>query len=383
MDKPRVMIFIDWFLPGYKAGGPIRSVANLVETLHHKYAFSIVTSDRDLGDAEAYPGIESDTWIEQDHCRVWYASPNHQSYRHFRNLIFNNEFDILYTQSMFSLKYTFFPLWTCRALRPETKMILAPRGMLHEGAIGLKSRKKKLFLRVFKLLRLHKAVTVQATDDQEEADIRKWLGEVEIERVKNLPRAVLPPPVPLKKVGGDLKMVFFSRVTIKKGLHRALGDLKQQQARIKFDIYGALDEPEYWERCQSIMAELPNNIEANYCGTVPPDETSTTLQQYHLFIMPTKGENFGHAIFESLAAGRPVLISDNTPWRGLVEKKAGWDITLKEQSAFSGIISKVADMEQEEWNKFAAGARQLATEYINELDAEAAYSSLFSPNKNL
>ena len=134
-----------------------------------------------------------------DQYRVWYASPNHQSYRHLRNIVFNNEFDVLYCQSMFSLKYSLFPLWTCRALRPEAKMVLAPRGMLHKGAIGLKSRKKKLFLKVFKLLQLHKAVTFQATDEQEEADIRKWMGEMEVIQVQNVPRPGLPEPADLEK----------------------------------------------------------------------------------------------------------------------------------------------------------------------------------------
>ncbi len=427
MDKPRVMIFIDWFLPGYKAGGPIRSVANLVETLHHQYAFSIVTTDRDLGDSEPYPGIETETWIEHEHYRVWYASPTHQSYRHLRNLVFNNEFDLLYTQSMFSLKYTLFPLWTCRALRPEAKMVLAPRGMLHEGALGLKSRKKKLFLRVFKFLRLHKAVVFQATDTQEEADIRKWLGEVEVEQVKNLPRAVLPPAAAIEKVSGALRMVFFSRVSVKKGVHRVLEDLQRlgelegadsrvsnprvsksrdseskeanpevseanpevseanrgRKVRIEFDIYGAQDEPEYWTRLEQMILTLPDHITVSYRGTVPPEETAATLQQYHLFVMPTLGENFGHAIFESLAAGRPVLISDQTPWQGLAAQKAGWEFPLQDADSFVRTISQVAEMDQNEWNVYSKGARQMAANYIEGLDAEAAYATLFSPPKNL
>lgn len=383
MDKPRVMIFIDWFLPGYKAGGPIRSVANLVEALQDQYEFLIVTTDRDLGDAEPYSGIETEAWIDRGNCKVWYASPNHQSYRHLRNLVFNTEFNILYTQSMFSLKYTLFPLWTCRALRPEAKMVLAPRGMLHAGAIGLKSRKKKLFLRVFKLLRLHKSIVFQATDEQEIQDIRKWFGEVEIEEVKNLPRPVLPESNDLNKIPGVLKLVFFSRITIKKGVHQFLEALKDQKAQVEVDLYGVQDEPEYWERCSAIIASLPENIQVTYAGTVAPEETASTLQRYHALVMPTLGENFGHAIFEALAAGRPVLISDKTPWRGLEVKKAGWDLPLDKPGLFAQQIADLAEMDQTEWTSFAVGARQHAADYMQELDAAKAYSGLFSPPKNL
>ncbi len=383
INKPHILIFVDWFLPGYKAGGPIRSVMNLVETLGDHYTFSIVTTDRDLGDTEPYPAIETETWTEYDSCRVWYASPTHQSYRHLRNIIFNNEFDLLYTQSMFSLKYTLFPLWICRALKPEVKMVLAPRGMLHKGAMGLKSRKKKLFLWIFKTLRLQKAVIFHATDQQEEADIKRWLGEVKVELAKNLPCTVLPPLIPLKKAPGVLRMVFLSRVSVKKGVHRILEDLQGQKVHIEFDIYGARDEPEYWNRLEGMISVLPGHITVNYRGTVPPEQTTAILQQYHLFVMPTLGENFGHAIFESLAAGRPVLISDQTPWKRLAEQKAGWEFPLQDADGFARTLSVVASMGQEEWNEYSEGARQLAASYIKGLDSEVAYASLFSLPRNV
>jgi len=28
-DKKKILVFIDWYLPGYKAGGPVRSMANI------------------------------------------------------------------------------------------------------------------------------------------------------------------------------------------------------------------------------------------------------------------------------------------------------------------------------------------------------------------
>ena len=44
--------------------------------------------------------------------------------------------------------------------------------------------------------------------------------------------------------------------------------------------------------------------------------------------MPTTHENFGHAVVEAWAHGRPVLLSDQTPWRGLAELDLGWDLQL-------------------------------------------------------
>ena len=38
--------------------------------------------------------------------------------------------------------------------------------------------------------------------------------------------------------------------------------------------------------------------------------------------LPSKGENFGHIIMESLAASTPVIISDLTPWKDLENARA-------------------------------------------------------------
>ena len=46
----RVLVTIGSYLPGYKAGGPIRSVANLIDALGDDFEFRVVTSDKDLGE---------------------------------------------------------------------------------------------------------------------------------------------------------------------------------------------------------------------------------------------------------------------------------------------------------------------------------------------
>ncbi len=95
-------------------------------------------------------------------------------------------------------------------------------------------------------------------------------------------------------------------------------------------------------------------------------------------MLPTLGENFGHAIFESFAAGRPVLISDKTPWRGLAAKKAGWDIALEDEKAFIAAVQQAAGMGQEEFNEWCDGARQLAEKVTKETDLKQHYLKLFN-----
>ena len=61
-----ILLFTDWFEPGFKAGGPIRSCVHFVQQMKEAYNIYVFTTDRDLNETAAYPNIETDTWLEYD-----------------------------------------------------------------------------------------------------------------------------------------------------------------------------------------------------------------------------------------------------------------------------------------------------------------------------
>src|SRR5579862_5514192 len=71
--KARVLILSDYYLPGELAGGPIRSLANLVEVLGDEFDFRIVTRNHDLGATTPYANIKSSVWAESGKAQVWYV----------------------------------------------------------------------------------------------------------------------------------------------------------------------------------------------------------------------------------------------------------------------------------------------------------------------
>ena len=73
--RPVVLVAIDWYLPAYRAGGPIRSVANLVAALGDDLDFRIVCGDRDLGAADLLP-VEMDQWQPHGKASILYL-PGH------------------------------------------------------------------------------------------------------------------------------------------------------------------------------------------------------------------------------------------------------------------------------------------------------------------
>ena len=59
--RPKVLVFVDWYSPGYKAGGPVRSMVNLVAHMNDSIDFHIVTSDTEYTESTPYEGITSDS----------------------------------------------------------------------------------------------------------------------------------------------------------------------------------------------------------------------------------------------------------------------------------------------------------------------------------
>src|SRR3954471_11031221 len=73
MDKPVVLVVADYYLPGFRAGGPIRGIANTVRELSADARFFVVTRNHDSG-GPRYTGVVSDAWTAGEFCEVYYAS---------------------------------------------------------------------------------------------------------------------------------------------------------------------------------------------------------------------------------------------------------------------------------------------------------------------
>ena len=85
---------------------------------------------------------------------------------------------------------------------------------------------------------------------------------------------------------------------------------------------------------------MPKVIKVSYKGPFNYSERPRIIKKYGLMFCPTKGENFGHSIYETFANGLPVIISDKTPWINLKEYKVGFDISLEKPQNFINAIEE-------------------------------------------
>lgn len=346
VTRPTVLTFLRYYLPGYKGGGQMRTIANMVDRTHGELDFRIVTSDRDQGDDRPFPGVELDRWNVVGQSHVFHASRATQSLSGFTRIINATPHDVLYLNGYFDPVFSFLPLLSrSRRLIQQRPTVLAPRGEFSKGAVTLKRTKKLAYRTGAKLMHLHRNLIWQASSELEVNDIHRFIGATAT-RIVVAPDLAAPLGSSSTKAiidrerGGPLRICFVSRVSRKKNLDFALRVLAQVRCPVLFHIHGPREDNAYWKECQSLIDGMPPNISVHYEGMTPHEKVNEVFQAYDLFLFPTRGENFGHVILESMRAGTPVLIADTTPWRGLEALGVGWDLPLNDSGAFASAIER-------------------------------------------
>lgn len=383
-DPITALTFVPCYLPGFRSGGPVRTIANMVEQLAPGITFRIVTADRDELDVEPYPGVELDAWNAVGKAEVFYASPGKRSVRAIGRILRETRYDVLYLNSFFNPVFTLRPYLAMKmGLAPNRPCVIAPRGEFSEGAFQLKTWKKRPFVRFVRQTGWYRDVIWQASSEYEAADIRRSLGRNagNVETALDLSPAVAEPLMPTvhrkREQGSALRVCFLSRIVPKKNLDFALRVVARATVPVNFDIYGPVGDERYWRRCRDIMASMPGHICASYRGEIPHQRVPEIMGGQDLFLLPTLGENYGHVIAEALAAGTPVLVSDTTPWRGLTQAGVGWDLPLDEEDAFVRVLEECARMELQAWDGWRERVRTYARAALEDDTHREANRRLF------
>lgn len=347
--NPTILALVHYYLPGYKSGGPIRTIANIVDHLGDDFNFRIITSDRDALDEKPYSGVDVDAWHRVGKADVYYASPSRRSIYALAQLITDTPHDVLYLNSFFDPVFTLQPLLGRRmGWIPKKPVVIAPRGEFSAGALALKHWKKKPYLTATRLIGLYRDLIWQASSEHEQADIVRAMGRTAtcIVVAPNLPAfhtQIDVQSAPREKTE-PLRIVFLSRISPMKNLDFALRVLGKVQHPIIFAVYGPIREEAYWSRCQRLIEQMPSHVRVEYRGSVAPEQVPAIMAAHNLFFLPTLGENYGHVIAEALSAGTPVLIADTTPWRNLEQAGVGWDWPLNQEDRFIDSINHCAQI---------------------------------------
>ncbi len=379
MTKPKIAVLIDWYLPGSKAGGPVRSVYSLVNLLKNYFDFYIITTNKDLGSALPYSNVKANELFFKDSFHYYYFSQDQLTTENTVALIEKISPDLVYLNSFWSFPFSINVVRLKNKGLINPPILLAPRGMLGKGALGLKSFKKNIFISLARVLGSYEKIIFHATQKQEESDIRSKFKSTKILVAPNVNSSPITPNKSTKTVN-HLKLFYLSRVAKVKNLHYAIEILTSVPShyKVEYDIFGNSEETEYWNLCEELIAKLPPHISVNYKQELQFDKVQEVICNYHCLLLPTLNENYGHSIVEALLCGCPAIISDQTPWNDIHEVDAGYAIDLNDKQLFVDAIVHYAALNQED---FIVKSKKAINYISNKIDLDYIanqYKSLFN-----
>ena len=381
--KKRILIFYDHFYPAWKAGGPVQSLVNLVRALYKDYDFYVVCKPHEMNETATLPGIVINEWNDwEGKAKVYYMDYGWEKRSQLQVLIKSVAPDVIYINGLFSLYFNIFPVQYsvdyCKR-QQDCKLILSARGMLHPGALSQKALKKKLFLSLFQLMGWPKKLLWHATDVQEQDYIQQQFGSnMQVAVAGNFPN-FLPVTAGPYKSEGELIMGTVALISPMKNHLAVLNALRHISSTVIWHIYGPVKDAVYWKECAQLIQQLPSHIKIHYHGELPPTDLLTAMQQMQLFMMPSKSENFGHALLEALSAGKPVITTDTTPFKDLQKVTAGFTVQVsKLEEQLPVAIEQFASMNNEQFASYCEGAALFARDFV-EVDAiREQYQTLFT-----
>lgn len=361
--RSKVVIFIDWFYPAYKAGGPIKSVYNIVSSLSDKCDFLIVTSNQDIdGEINKKPSNEI---LVEEHYHIIYLEKTQQNKRKYSELIRGFEPSIVYLNGIFSMKYTLLPLLMLKEF-PTINVILAPRGMLTKGALAIKPLKKKVFLTlVKKFLFKQRAIRWHASSADEKQQVNRVFGRAEeVHVAQNLTSSLqLRKTIIEKSSNSPLKLICIARICPIKNQLWLLQLLKEvPYLNLELSFFGPIEDQAYWKECEKLML-LDDRV--TYNGVLNPQTVTEELQKHHFFVLPTENENYGHSIVEAINSGVPVLISDRTPWLKLNDSGIGFDIALDDRALWLEKLERLSVINQLEYDNMVKACYGFAERHVH------------------
>src|ERR1700752_2473895 len=113
LTKKKILVLVDWFKPGYKAGGPIHSIFNFAYTFKDDFQIAVLTTDTDHGEVQPYENIKSNTWLNDlwPGIHILYLNKASLSLMQLKRELTSANADYVYLNHLFSPYFVLYPLW--------------------------------------------------------------------------------------------------------------------------------------------------------------------------------------------------------------------------------------------------------------------------------
>lgn len=363
-----IFTVVNVFSPGVKGGGPSQSLVHLLRPVETEVR--VFTSARDLDGASL--DVLADRWVnwsENPNIKVFYSSKRgcSQLFQIFRQMRQTNH-STLWVNSFFDIRYSLLPRLIAR-MRGR-KVVISPRGELMGGALSTKKAKKIFFLYLLRVIPVFSKSSFHFTSEEERTESIRYLGRCDNFLFPNFSRAPMSRSCLQSSVSeraGSHRLVFLARLVPKKGLDVALRILAELDQKYVLEIFGDFESLDYEMEIKELIRALNLFDRVLFRGFVPFSEALPQITSCQLMLAPTRGENFGHSIYECLSIGLPVVISDQTPWQG------GLGIKVCKLNDIGCYVKKVTEVTTSNAFELAENALERAQDYYETLPSPASF----------
>lgn len=344
----KLLIMASLFWPQKKSGGPPISILNLVQSVKDRFDIHVISKNHEINDDKPLEGILPG-WNQFDFGKAIYTAKGEHTFGNIIRLIEEVEPDVIYQNSFFSID-DLLPVLVYKKRHQNVKVIVAPRGEFYPERLQVGKLKKTVYGKLFQYSGLLKDVYFQGTGTEECMQEKAFLGIPDnyLVNIQNISMPAKELHSRIEKKPNELKLVYIARIHPTKNTLKAIKWLGGLSGNIQYDIYGSIENEMYWKQCQDAIDSLPQNITVRYMGVIDHDQVASTIAGYHAYYMPTTGENFGHSIVEAMLMGKPVVISDQTPWTD-VNGNGGFAIPLNDEKAFIATLNKLVEMNADKY----------------------------------
>jgi glycosyltransferase involved in cell wall biosynthesis len=209
--------------------------------------------------------------------------------------------------------------------------------------------------------------------------VKDFLSDVALRRFETMSDAGIdsvPEPVDRSERQGVVRLLYVGRVIRTKGVRDAIGALGLvRNLPVVFDIVGdGFDRP----RCEALAAELGLGDRVRFHGRLPREQIDAFYQSADIFVFPSYREPGGIVIFEAMAYGLPLIVSDIGGPGNTVDETVGIRIHPESPNQYSeDIAAALTRLVSDRALRLALGegARRRVTEIglwdnkVNHLDA--------------
>lgn len=373
----KLLIMASLFWPQKNSGGPPISIMNLVQSVKDRFDIYIISKNHEINDDKPLEGILPG-WNQFEFGQVFYTLKDEHTFKIITRLIEDVEPDVIYQNSFFSID-DLLPVLAYKKKHKNVKVIVAPRGEFYPERLQVGKLKKTVYGRLFRYFGLLKDVYFQGTGQEECMQEKAFLGipDDHLINIQNISLPVKGLHSRIEKEPNELKLVYVARIHPTKNTLKAIEWLGGLSGNVQYDIYGSIENEMYWKQCQDAITRLPQNIAVRYMGVIDHDQVASTIAGYHAYYMPTTGENFGHSIVEAMLMGKPVVISDQTPWTD-VNGNGGFAISLNDEKAFITALRILCEMDEADYRACEKKIQDYIGKKLNVEDTVRSYITAFT-----